>query len=249
MSRLLPIAILLLLITGACRSGKNVSSELKDRYNAVQRGDNPADTVTMLGRGVEWGDISVPVSVNISRPSSMRIGGIMTMVNGRDINISLRMLGFEVGAIYVTTDSVYAYAKMQRVYVAESVTALFGGMNLSLSDLQALLIGSPVTIPAIISDTDIDMSVSQTTGQPLTISMSNPSSGRTASIAYTPLDGAPLAEEVAMSVVSGRSELAVSLSYDWSRAQVDKGSSKSFSIPKGYKRLSGEALLKSLGTK
>lgn len=215
----------------------------------VVSGEAPTDSAgsSSYGRSVEWSDITLPVSVNISRPTSLRIGGTMTMVNGRDILISLRMLGFEVGAAYVTTDSVYAYAKMQRVYVAESIADVLGGLNLSLSDVQALLIGSPVTIPSTVSGTDIDMSVSPATGQPLTISMSHPA-GRTASIAYAPVEGAPLAEEVALSVVSGRNELAATLSYDWSRAQVDKGNTRSFSIPRGYRRLSGAALLKSLGS-
>lgn len=247
MSRLLPIALLLLLITGACRSGKNAAGHL-GVYMPSQTDNTPTDnTANAYGRSVEWSDITLPVNVNLSRPTSLRIGGTMTMVNGRDILISLRMLGFEVGAAYVTTDSVYAYAKMQKVYIAESLSGLLGGLNLSLADIQSLLIGAPVTIPPTISGTDIDMSVSPATGQPLTISISHPS-GRSASIAYAPVEGAPLAEEFALEVVSGRSELAVTLSYDWSRAQVDKGNTRSFIIPRGYKRLSGAALLKSLAS-
>lgn len=242
MSRLLPIVLLLLLITGACRSGKNVT-DVPGRYTPAQ-----ADTTsTTYGRSVEWTDITMPVNVSISRPTSLRVGGTMTMINGRDILISLRMFGFEVGAAYVTSDSVYAYAKMQRVYVAESISGLLGGLDLSLADIQSLLLGAPVTIPSSISDTDIDMAVSPATGQPLTISISH-QSGRTASIAYAPVEGAPLAEEVALSMVSGRSEVAATLSYDWSRAQVDKGNTRSFSIPNGYRRLSGTALLKSLAS-
>ena len=239
MSRLLPIALLLLLITGACRSGKNATDRL-NRYMPAQ-----TDNAQSYGRSVEWSDITLPVNVNISRPTSLRVGGTMTMVNGRDILISLRMFGFEVGAAYVTSDSIYAYLKMQKVYIAESTSGMLGGLNLSVADIQSLLIGAPVTIPPTVSGTDIVTSVSPATGQPLTISISH-ASGGTASIAYAPVEGAPLAEEVALEVVAGRSELAISLSYDWSRAQVDKGNTRSFSIPRGYRRLSGAALLTSL---
>lgn len=246
-SRLLPIALLLLLVTGACRSGRN-ATDITGRYQSSLSDSTLSDHSdgTVYGRGIEWADLSVPVNVSIIRPTSLRIGGTMTMVNGRDILISLRMFGFEVGAAYVTADSVYAYAKMQRVYVAESINDALGGLDMSIADLQALLIGAPFTFPT--AQSDIDISVSQSTGQPLTISISHPS-GRTASIAYTPLEGAPLAEEIALSAISGRNELAASLSYDWSRAQVDKGDTRSFSIPRGYRRLSGASLLKSLGTK
>lgn len=247
MSRLLPIALLLLLVTGACRSGKH-AADSAGRYTPGLAYTAPTDTASnTYGRSVEWTDITLPVKVNISRPTSLRIGGTMTMVNGRDILISLRMFGFEVGAAYVTSDSIYAYVKMQKVYVAESISGLLGGLNLSLSDLQSILIGAPVTIPPTVSGADIGMSVSPATGQPLTISISHPSGGA-ASIAYAPVEGAPLAEEIALEVVSERSEIAMTLTYDWSRAQVDKGNTRSFSIPRGYRRLSGDALLKSLAS-
>ncbi|MDE6394846.1 MAG: DUF4292 domain-containing protein, partial [Duncaniella sp.] len=166
MSRLLPIALLLLLITGACRSGKNATDRL-NRYMPAQ-----TDNAQSYGRSVEWSDITLPVNVNISRPTSLRVGGTMTMVNGRDILISLRMFGFEVGAAYVTSDSIYAYLKMQKVYIAESTSGMLGGLNLSVADIQSLLIGAPVTIPPAVSGTDIVTSVSPATGQPLTISIS-----------------------------------------------------------------------------
>lgn len=249
MSRLLPIAtILLLLVTGACRSSRNASG-IAGRLTPSTSADLSADTTHHGGSyDLQWADLSLPVTVSVTKPTSLRIGGTMTMVNGRDILISLRMFGFEVGAAYITADSVYAYAKMQRVYVAESITDILGGLNADVSTVQSLLIGSPLTLPHNANGTEIDITTLPTTGQPLTISISH-SSGRAASIAYTPVEGAPLAEETAISAVSARSELAASLSYDWSRAQVDKGNTRSFSIPNGYRRLSGAALLKSLAAK
>jgi hypothetical protein len=169
----------------------------------------------------------------------------MTMVNGKDIHISMRMFGFEVGAAYITSDSLYAYAKLQRVYVAESISRLLGGLDADISDLQSLLIGAPLTLPSPGAGTSVDIITSDTTGQPLDISLTT-ASGRKAHITYTPQQNTPLASQVDISATTSGRQLAASLSYDWGRAKADTGASKNFSIPAGYRRIDAAALLKSL---
>lgn len=203
-------------------------------------------------KDLQWTDIRVPVTVNIEQPTSLKVSGVMTMVNDRDIHISLRMLGFEVGAAYITPDSVYAYAKLQRVYVAESIRQLLAGVNVTIADVQSLLIGAPVMLPPISGNTTVSITAEESTGQPLEIAVSHPS-GRDINLLYTPLDGAPLASALAVIASlpdkSGAAprNLAMSLRYDWDRAQVDQGDIKPFSMPQGYKRINASSLLKSLG--
>ena len=154
----------------------------------------------------------------------------MTMVNGKDIHISMRMLGFEVGAAYITSDSLYAYAKLQRVYVAESISRLLGGLDADISDLQSLLIGAPLTLPSPGAGTSVDIITSDTTGQPLDISLTTPS-GRKAHITYTPQHNTQLASQVDISATTSGRQLAASLSYDWGRAKADTGASKTSRFP------------------
>lgn len=236
-SRLLFITSLIFLMAscGSSRKGTSVTGQYPEGGGGS----------TSSSRGIEWTDLTVPVSVNISQPASLRVSGVMTMVNGRDVHISLRMLGFEVGAAYITSDSLYAYAKLQRVYVAESISRVLGGIDATVSDVQSLLIGAPVSLPALSGNTTVEMTTSEQTGQPLSITVNHPS-GRTGTVNYTPLEGTPFASTVAISATTGSKRVAATLTYDWNRAQADTGASKAFSIPKGYRRIDATSLLKKL---
>lgn len=192
-----------------------------------------------------WNDLRVPISLNVSKPAALKIGGAMTMVRGSSIHISLRFLGMEVGAAYATTDSVYAYAKLQRVYIAESTRDILGGIGASISDLQALIIGQAIDLPASAGNAAIDVTKLEGTGQPLSITISH-SSGRSATLTYTPAEGLPIANDINISAQSGKNEIAASLDYNWGRAQVDCGNEIRFSVPDNYRRINGSALLKAL---
>lgn len=229
----------LILIMASCGSS---------RKGAPATGQYSPDGTTPSSQQMVWTDLTVPVSVSISQPTSLRVSGVMTMVNDRDVHISLRMLGFEVGAAYITSDSIYAYAKLQRVYIAESIAKVLGGLDATVADVQALLIGAPVTLPALSGNTAVEMTTSELTGQPLSITVTHPS-GRSGSVSYTPLEGTPLASDVAITATTGNKRLAATLSYDWNRAKADTGASKAFSIPKGYRRIDAAAMLKSLSGK
>ncbi len=240
--RLLFITSLILLVA-SCGSSRKSGAIGGDNYTPAPDGQSTEGPARL-----EWADIKVPVSVSISSPASLRVSGTMTMVNGENVHISLRMLGFEVGAAYITGDSIYAYAKLQRVYVAESISQILGGVNATVADLQSLLIGAPLTLAIPSGNTTVEMLSDETTGQPLSITVSHPS-GRTGTVTYTPLQGAPLASEVAISAATSGKKLAATLTYDWSRAEVDRGNAKTFSLPRGYRRISGTALLRSLSGK
>ena len=237
LSRLILITLLTALATSCGSSRKNTT--------AIGGYTTTDGTTAPSSQQLTWTDLQLPVTVSITSPASLRVSGTMTMVNGKDIHISMRMLGFEVGAAYITADSVYAYAKLQRVYVAESISRLLGGIDAPVADLQALLLGAPVSLPALGAGASAEIVTSDITGQPIDITLTT-ASGRKAQIAYSPLAGAPLASQVDIKATTAQKQLAASLSYDWSRAQADTGAAKTFSIPSGYRRIDAAALLKSL---
>lgn len=209
---------------------------------------------------LSWHDITVPVNISLSEPKRMSIGGTMTMVRDESVTISLRFLGMEVGAALISPDSLLAYSKLQKVYVAESLTGALAGVGLPLADLQSLLTGQPfesfMSLPALSTggELDIEARVTESTGQPLALSVSQPNTGRSVNIDFTPLgDGAPLASALDFSVTlpSAKSALptriAATLTYSWDRATIDSSTPvRSFSIPSTYRRIPGTTLLKSL---
>lgn len=206
------------------------------------------------GETLQWKDLSLPISVNIKSPVAFKVNGVMTMVNGQDILISLRMFGFEVGAAYVTSDSVFAYAKLQKVYVAESIGRLLDGVDVTVSDVQAMLIGAPFRLPKLSGNTLLEEVTDKTTGRLTDLIVTHPS-GRSLTLSYSPLADTPLASAISIhaliplrddSNLDALKELSMTISYGWDDARSDAGVSRSFTIPKGYRRINASSLLKSL---
>lgn len=193
-----------------------------------------------------WQDVKVPVSVRLTQPSSMRLNGTLTMVNGKSITVSLRMLGFEVAGLYATEDSVFAYARLQKVYVAESLGKALGMAGATLGDLQALLTGAPVKLPRPGGDVRVTGRTDAETGQLLEVTVADPG-GRSVEVTYSPQPGLPRAATTDITARSGGRKIGLEIEYDWHRAEADKGAElKKFMIPNGYRRIDGVRLLKSL---
>ncbi|MDE6370228.1 MAG: DUF4292 domain-containing protein [Duncaniella sp.] len=203
---------------------------------------------TEMAPGVAaWHDVKVPVSVRLTQPSTMRLNGTLTMVNGKSIAVSLRMLGFEVAGMYATEDSIFAYARLQKVYVAENLGKALGMAGATLGDLQALLTGAPVKLPRPGGGVTVTGRTDATTGQLLEVTVAEPG-GRSVELNYKPQPGLPRAATADITARSGGRETGVEIEYDWHRAEADKGSEpKKFMIPTGYRRIDAARLLKSLG--
>lgn len=65
------------------------------------------------------------------------------MVRDRCIDLSFRMLGFEVARVWITPDSLVAASRPKKVYLAESLSKVTSGLPVNLGNLQDLLIGRP----------------------------------------------------------------------------------------------------------
>lgn len=104
-----------------------------------------SDAFTALAGSVsgEWTDVRMPVTLSLESPKSISISGTATLVRDSSIYISLRMLGFEVVQLSIDGDSIHAVDKFNKRYVAESVPELLKGVELSVGNLQSMLMGRP----------------------------------------------------------------------------------------------------------
>lgn len=112
------------------------------RSGAVNTADAQRYAEMMAHYG-SWTDVRMPVSLKLRKPVSFSVSGQATMVNGRAMHISLRLLGFEVGAITLTPDSVIAYEKRGKRYIAESLKNILHGFPVTVGNIQSMLLGRP----------------------------------------------------------------------------------------------------------
>lgn len=90
-----------------------------------------------------WSNVTVPVRLTLTTPRGpMAMSGRMTMVRDQSIFISLRFWGFEVGQVYITTDSVVAVMKRpDKVYVSEQLRHYLRGLTLDVNTCQDMVMG------------------------------------------------------------------------------------------------------------
>lgn len=146
----LAVAASLALLLGSCRGAKGA---VDTSVPATVGSDEPAyinkpsdvspDKLfdAMCGSYGQWTDFSAPVKITLRQPRSLNVSGRLTMVRDREIQISLRVFGMEVGGLYADTDSIYVFEKLNRSMMAASMARLTEATGLTLGDLQELLLG------------------------------------------------------------------------------------------------------------
>lgn len=220
-----------------------------------------------------WQTLTVPVNLSIKNSGMPSVGGTMTMTRNEEIRISLRFLGMEMGALCARRDSVFAYIKLQRIYLAESTTELLKGYPATVGNLQDLILGRLFEIgkarPTVGGmdlrrESDSRYIISPRTaakGLEYAFNVDIPAnrlastgfrhSGINATVDYSDAGAAvpPVkSQTVTVSTNAGGRNLAADLTVNYSKAKWDKGlTDKPFSIPNGYRRISASALLKALG--
>lgn len=135
-------ATVILLLTGmwACRSSR-VAEQTPEGSQPVA-GAPLKDVYTRLTSTYgEWTDLSVPVKLQLKQPKSFSVSGSLKMVRGKSVSISARMLGFEVGSLYIDNDSVLIVAKAADAYVCESMRGLRERYGVTLDDIQSFILG------------------------------------------------------------------------------------------------------------
>ncbi|MCM1520428.1 MAG: DUF4292 domain-containing protein [Lachnoclostridium sp.] len=126
------ISLSILLLLGSCGSSRKAAES-----SEVTSGDISAIVATYT----PWESLSVPVSLNLRQPVSLKVSATMTMRRDEYVHISARFLGMEVGALMITRDSVFAKEKLHKTYVAESLAALTGDNKITLDNVQQMIFG------------------------------------------------------------------------------------------------------------
>ncbi len=272
MNRLLYIFIALAvsaLIAVSCSSSKEAGMpSVTSGEDLSVRGAR--ELASALAEPGDWQTMKIPVNVVLRKPVSVRLGGNMTLVRGKEIRVSLRFLGFEVAAASITGDSVKAYVKMQKIYLSESLSALLGGFPATVDNVQSLLLARIFQVGQTIPDLRVCRVEAgdgfytvmppvaakgmeyrfkaMTDGNLLDRLEITHTGGHSARVSYDyPHDvSGGIPSEVALSgSLKGRSVEAY-LEYSAGKADRDAGMPGAFSIPRGYRKVSASSLIKLL---
>lgn len=148
--RLLPAvaAAFVMTILGACSSHRSSQTALPGESGAnaapAQSAKKNPEVADLASTYSHWTSLYAPFSMQLKQPLSFNVSGRATMVNGQAINLSLRVLGMEVAIVYVDTDSAYLVDKFHKQFVAEPLAALTSRTDITIADLQAILLGQAV---------------------------------------------------------------------------------------------------------
>ncbi|MDE7410931.1 MAG: DUF4292 domain-containing protein [Paramuribaculum sp.] len=134
------IIVLAVLALSGCKSQKDFATAIG--YNTMSMPVNKSERYSgVVGRYRQWERLRLPVNVRINAPTQMSASGTVTMDYGKSILVSMRVLGMEVAVIYVDNDSILIADKFHKRYFSDKVSDLLAGFDVSVSNLQNLLLG------------------------------------------------------------------------------------------------------------
>lgn len=197
-----------------------------------------------------WTTLEVPVQVEVTKPKNLGMSGRASMINGRELLISLRFLGFEVGQLYADTDSVFVVEKIHKWYVGESLARLSAGTGLSLADLQGYLLGRPLRAVPDLGGIRTMYKLNETTSMPEVVAFTRdgvPAAG----IVYGAPTATPTgltASSVSIAAMAGGHEISGGIEYRLSQAKWNKGGERlGFRRPgSDYRRVAISQIAKNL---
>lgn len=277
---LLPLASLMALsltLAGCSAARQGKKGDLLGPLPADISLQSPQQRYTALCRSyTEWQDVTLPVKVAVTAPKSISLSGRASMERGNSINISVRMLGFEVASVLIDTDSIHIVDRYHKAYLSESLAGVFGGGKVSVADLQDLLLGrgfvsggggGTFSLP-LMTAVDFESSpeglmilpARQPDGFEYGFIMA-PDLNRVAatSIAAGQNHGITVTysspeETPAGGAIAGETsirtvtgkEIAASIQWNYGSAKWDSGVRNNWQTPKGYRRLDAASLISSL---
>lgn len=135
------LAMLLLAGLASCKSKQNTTHGSSEPATAAETSRTSSPLAPLAASYGAWSDVKVPVKVEIAKPKKFSMSGTATMVYGSALNVSFKMLGFEVASAYADADSVIINVKAMGMYYAESLRKFTSAFGLDIADLQSLLFG------------------------------------------------------------------------------------------------------------
>lgn len=271
-SHFITLSIISLLVFSGCHSSKRSlrsGEPLPENATLTQRYDALVD-----GYG-NWSDVTVPVSFVLSSPQRFSISGRAKMIHDESIDISLRMLGFEVGRIYLTVDSVHVMVKPKKVYMSESLAEVSRVFKFSVGNVQDLIMGRPFVLGgSTLSPDTRNLALRFIEGDAWSImlapSISSASYGYrvcadnfleylvagynngylTASCGYSApvnVDGVGVVSpDVDINVVNPKQKIEASITWKWDNARWNEGIESEWTVPRGYKRIKAADVIKNV---
>lgn len=271
--RLIIILLAATALLSGCRSTKGTTGQTPDNQQTgtVVEGDLFS---RLTANYKPWTDVSVPVNIRLTRPTKFSISGRANLVRGKSIDISLRMLGFEMGRAFVTNDSAFVVVKPQRIYMAESLKELTKYVSFTAENIQDLLLGRPFLLgrPTLAGadrslveiETFDNGSLIKPRKQPSManygyaagveelvtklIIVSSDNDIFKAEVTYGPhADNTPagaLAADTEVNIATPKASFEAAFAWKWNNAKWNSGATSDFSIPNGYKRVKATDLFK-----
>ena len=270
--------ILLVSTLTGCRSARNVSASEGVTSGTAVAVSQPSDLSpkqqfeTLVDSYRPWTDVSMSVKCTLRSPKSLTVSGKATMIRGEELRLSMRMLGFEVGGLYIDRDSIFFYEKLNHTMVVESMAKLTAATGLTLSDIQDVLLGQLAYPGAqreqtsfikkfnIKSDGDFVIAQPRSSALPwfytlisapapelVSLTISAPQ-GDAECTYRTPFitDAGPVSPAADIKASFGKQSLDASVSWSLETAVWNKGLTAQRSLPKGYRRIPLNQLIKSL---
>lgn len=221
----------------------------------------------------QWRDVRMPVTLEINSPASATLNGTLTMVRGKDIHLSLRvpLLGMEVMTAYVTADSVYATVKPTKQYLAEDIDSFFRNFPVTVNNVQDLLLGRLFVVGdnSVTASGIKELPVAAGAGDTFTVSpaavegigysFTVDAAGNVSRVTVTPGGGASpvscvysdvtsapvgkIATEASVKARAGNATIDATLVIKLSKTEWNKGNTRSWQAPKGYKRVTASQLV------
>ncbi|MBD5255802.1 MAG: DUF4292 domain-containing protein [Barnesiella sp.] len=138
------LSSLLLVGIASCGSSKNVATQpaaVSSSPTLQSDADIDRQLSAVIGSYGSWQRLRVPVTVEINRPKNISISGTAIMERDKSVMIMLKYFGFEVGSLYLTSDSVTVIDKIHKSYAKESIRSFLSGFNVSVANVQDILLG------------------------------------------------------------------------------------------------------------
>lgn len=136
------IILSLAALSAACSSNRNVTSSQTPAGPGKSVPAIKSEVVTALGQTyTDWDTFYAPFTLRVSKPSAMNISGRATMIHGKSILLSMRMLGIEVATAYIDSDSAWVADKYHKNLCVVPLKSLSASTGLTISDVQDILLG------------------------------------------------------------------------------------------------------------
>ncbi|MDE6853593.1 MAG: DUF4292 domain-containing protein [Muribaculaceae bacterium] len=100
-----------------------------------------SDFALMTESYTPWTSMEVPVKVSLTKPKKTSVSGTLTMVYGKCVAMTVKMLFIEAASMYADNDSVIIVSRPLGKYYKESMRTFTANLGLTLSDLQSVLLG------------------------------------------------------------------------------------------------------------